>query len=309
MIYLIAAIFFGSMFSVVFRVCQNLRIDCPQVILFNYVFALIATAVPAAARILSGSAQIADYSIQGSSYAFATLQGLLFVIGFSVMDRSTWRSGIAITTVAARASLVLPVVLGWKMLSQPEPKWLPVGMLLVSVMLIVLTNDIQKHEGVKVSDKTDAERKKRAFWALTSVFLCFGISDFCIKLSQHSVELHIAPGEDISTHLDALMALIFLASGVIAFVMCLIRGSFKASPVNWKSIAGGVVLGLVNILCTGSSLRALSRMSTDLYYPLYNIGIVLVATLTGVIFFKEKIKWTQLAGFALAIAGIVLFFV
>lgn len=309
MIYLISAIIFGSLFSVVFRVCQNLRIDCPQVILFNYIFAFVATAAPAVFKIYTGDAHISDYSVHGSSYAFAALQGLLFVVGFSVMDRSTWRSGVAITTVAARASLVLPVILGWKMLSQPEPKWIPVIMILVSVLLIVFTNDIQKHEGVKVSDKSDSERKKRAFWALVSVFLCFGFSDFCVKLSQHSVETRLAPGEDITTHLDALMALIFLASSLISLLMCLIRGSFKESPVNWKSIAGGVVLGLVNILCTGSSLRALSHMSTDLYYPLYNIGIVLVATLTGVLFFKEKIKWTQLAGFALAIAAIVLFFV
>lgn len=309
MIYLISAIIFGSLFSVVFRVCQNLRIDCPQVILFNYIFAIIATAVPAIFKICTGDAQVADYSVHGSSYGFAALQGLLFVAGFSIMDRSTWRSGVAITTVAARASLVIPILLGWKILAQPEPEWLPVVLILGSVLLIVLTNDIQSHEGVKVSSKSDAQRKRRAFWALLSVFLCFGISDFGIKLSQHSVEVNLAVGENISTHLDALMVLIFTAASVFSLVMCIVRGSFKDSPVNWKSILGGIVLGLINLLCTGSSLRALSEMSTDLYYPLYNIGIVLVATLVGVLFFREKIKWTQLAGFALAIAAIVLFFV
>jgi multidrug transporter EmrE-like cation transporter len=41
---------------------------------------------------------------------------------------------------------------------------------------------------------------------------------------------------------------------------------------------------------------------------LYNIGIVILATLVGVLFFKEKLKWLQVAGLALAIAAIALAF-
>ena len=49
-------------------------------------------------------------------------------------------------------------------------------------------------------------------------------------------------------------------------------------------------------------------MSTGLYYPLYNIGIVLVAALSGILFFNERLKWAQVAGLVLAVAAIALSF-
>ena len=55
-------------------------------------------------------------------------------------------------------------------------------------------------------------------------------------------------------------------------------------------------------------LRALGVMSTGLYYPLYNIGIVLVAALAGILFFNERLKWAQVAGLVLAVAAIALSF-
>ena len=49
-------------------------------------------------------------------------------------------------------------------------------------------------------------------------------------------------------------------------------------------------------------------MSTGVFYPLYNIGIVLVATLAGLLFFGERMKWVQVAGLALAVGAIALSF-
>ena len=55
-------------------------------------------------------------------------------------------------------------------------------------------------------------------------------------------------------------------------------------------------------------LRALAAMPTGTFYPIYNIGIVLVATLAGLLFFGERLKWVQVAGLLLAIAAIGLSF-
>ena len=55
-------------------------------------------------------------------------------------------------------------------------------------------------------------------------------------------------------------------------------------------------------------LRALVVMPTGLFYPLYNIGIVLVAALAGVLFFGERLEWKQVAGLVLAVAAIAVSF-
>lgn len=308
MLLLLGAILFSSLFSIIFKLCQKWGISCPQVIFFNYVTAILISWVPVGINLLNGSSTFTDYALEGQSITFAVIQGLLFVLGFSIMDRSVWRSGVALTTVAARASLILPVLLGWMVLSQPAPKWLPVGIVIISMALILLPNENQKHIGVKMSDKTDEQRRKLAILDLACVFLCYGVSDFFLKLSQDSVERNLAAGSSSETQLNALMGFIFLSAGALSLISCIVRGNFKGRPVTIRTIAGGAVLGIGNTLCTSCCLRALERLSTDVFYPLYNIGIVILATVAGVIVFKEKIKWLQYAGIVLAIFAIFLFF-
>lgn len=308
MVFLIGAILLASFFSIIFKLCQKYGIDSSHVIIINYFTACAASMIPIGIRILSGNATPADYSLQGPSYLFAAIQGILFVTGFTIMDYSIWRSGVALTTISARASLIIPVIMGWMLLSQPAPKWVPVALIIISMALIVLTNDIQRHDGVKVSDKSDEQRRRRAIILLIAVFTCYGVSDFNMKLSQNSVQTSLAPGQDAGSHLDALMGMIFLSATIVSIVPIILKDKQKKQPFSYKSVIGGLALGLVNIFCTSCSLRALSVLSTDIYFPLYNIGIVMVATLAGVAFFKEKIKWPQYIGIALAIVAIILFF-
>ena len=68
------------------------------------------------------------------------------------------------------------------------------------------------------------------------------------------------------------------------------------------------MLGFANIGCTSCMLRALVVMPTSLFYPLYNIGIVLVAALAGILFFGERMEWKQVAGLALAVVAIAFSF-
>lgn len=321
MLYLAGAIIFGSLFSIIFKLCQNFKIDTRKVILFNYITAAIATWIPIGLRLIGGKSGVTDFSLPAASCGFALFQGFMFVLGFSIMDRSIWRSGVALTTVSARASLILPVIFGWLLLSQPAPAWLPVGIVLVALALIVLPAENESHDRALLSDKTDARRRRLTELALVVVFLCYGVSDFCLKLAQHSVEANLPEGAALDSHLDSLMGLIFLSASVFSAVICLLPGpqdrlkSIKQENVERhrlsgtvRSIVGGVALGAANLLCTSCSLRALSILPTGTYYPIYNIGIVIVATVAGVLCFKEKIKWPQVVGIVLSILAIFLFF-
>lgn len=308
MAYLAAAIIFASLFSVIFKISQNKGIDTRQVIFFNYSTAVLVSCVGMAARLFSGEAIQSDYSLHSSSCAYAVVEGILFALGFILMDRSVWRSGVALTTVSARASLILPVIFSWAFLAQSAPAWLPVGIVLVSLLLIILPAESQEHPGAKLTGKTEAQRRRRVLLVLFLVFVCLGTSDFMMKVAQQSVSTHLAENASAETHIDSLTALIFVAASLAALVYCLTSKSFKKHPVRWKSLLMGVLLGVVNLIGTSCSLRALAVLSTGLYYPIYNIGIVLVSTLVGVLLFKERIKWIQFVGMAMAVAAILLFF-
>ncbi len=307
MIYLIFAILFGSLFSVVLKICQRAQIDTQQVILFNYSSAFLLTLLPILLR-MAGPDGVPpqDFTLRPASIGACVLQGVLFLTGFSIMDRCTMRCGVALTTASARASLILPVLLSWILLAQPAPSWLAVGLILAAMTLIVLPSG--KDSSSPESAAVPQSRGKAAL-ALIAVFIAFGLSDFTLKLAQHTVE-PVSAGDSVlmNRQLDALTCVIFLMASIAGLVVCLVSGSFRKHKVGWRSLLAGLALGVINIVCTSCSLKALSVLATGTFYPLYNIGIVVVATLIGVLFFKEKLRPLQIAGLAVAVAAIALAF-
>ena len=310
MVYLIIAIVFGSLFSVMLKLCQRWQIDTQQVILYNYAFAFLITLAPILFRLAGPAAvPVQDFVLKSNSVWACVLQGILFLAGFSIMDRCTFHCGVALTTAAARASLILPVLLSWVLLAQPAPSWIAVGLILLSMALIVLPAEDEEPEDAVPAGMSAKTRRHLAELALLAVFVVFGLSDFTLKLAQHSVETVSAHDPVLEgRQMDALTCTIFLMATIVGLIVCLVTGSFRKHKVSWRSLAAGLALGVINIGCTTCALRALRVLATGTFYPLYNIGIVILATLIGVLFFKEKLKWLQVAGLVLAIVAIALAF-
>lgn len=309
MIYLIIAIVCGSLFSVLFKIYQRHGINVPQTIFFNYVTGAVVAWTSIALDIHNGGQAVSDFRLPISSLLLSALMGFLFSTGFMVMDRSTFRCGVALTTAAARASLILSVVFSWLILSQPAPPWIPVVLVLAAMLMIILPNEQQKHDWVANRSASDEIRNRKAALALFGVFLFYGISDFMLKFVQHNTTLGINYDTSlVNNRLSALTGMIFVTASLISFVTCIVRGSFRKHRIGWKAIGGGVLLGFANLSCTSCILKALDSMSTGLFYPLYNIGIVIISTVIGICFFKEKIKPVQIIGLIVAVAAIALFF-
>ena len=302
--FLVSAIVFGALFTIVFKVCQSRKIDTNQVIFFNYLTALLFIAIPAAVGLAVGDTAPSDYSLPFSSCILALAEGFLFMFSFVLMDIGVLRAGVALTTVSSKASLILPVILSWIFLSQPAPAWIPVGLVLLALALTVVPAESQKQDHV-IPDRTEGQ-KRRTIFALFAVFLCYGCSDFGLKIVQHSVQVNLDVTARTDTHLDAMTALIFLSASILSLIHCFAKSSFRKHPVKIGSIIGGLSLGIANTLCTASLLRALKVISTDILYPVYNIGVVLIATVAGIIFFRERLKPVQFIGIATAILAIIL---
>ena len=65
MIYLIIAIVFGSLFSVMLKLCHRWQIDSQQVIFFNYFFAYLITLAPLLFRMAGPAAVPVSRSAAG----------------------------------------------------------------------------------------------------------------------------------------------------------------------------------------------------------------------------------------------------
>lgn len=314
MVFLLLAILCGSLFSIVFKLGQRHGADGLQVTFFNYAVAFAFTLLPIVGRVVfDPGASAGDFVPAPSAWLLALVQGALFMTGFTIMDRSTRNSGVALTTVCARASLILPVLLSWMLLGQPAPSWLPVLLTVAAMVLIVGpmgTGNTGRsgNTGRRLAAGRPSGRGATVI-ALLGVFFVFGFSDFFLKVVQHSVERgHSADPVLMERQLSALTCIIFLMASLVGLTVCLLSGSFRKNKVTWNNVGWGALLGFANIGCTYCMLRALAVMQTGVFYPLYNIGIVLVAALAGLLFFGERLKWAQVAGLILAVAAIAFSF-
>jgi uncharacterized membrane protein len=83
----------------------------------------------------------------------------------------------------------------------------------------------------------------------------------------------------------------------------LIQGKETFQP---RSLIGAVTLGIPNFLSFYTLLLALSAYKGNgaFVYPLYNIGVILLAALMAALFFHERLTVANKVGLAIAVVAI-----
>ena len=285
MLYLIIAITFGSLFAILFKIFQRRGIDALQAIAVNYVVAFVL-------GMLGNASQ--GFSATGiCSWILPTIfVGLFMMASFVTMNMATRSHGIAIATIAARVAFIVPVLCAYLFLQGNEPRWIASALVIASLLLIFP----QQNDSGKCASRQ---------WAYPLlVFACYGITNFLLKLSQQLVAN--AGGSDAD--LSLVTGIAFLSALLFTLLYYLSTPRTQRAPLSWRNAVAGVILGCVNVGCTYFLLKSLMVIDSGIFYPIYNIAIVTIATLVGRIGFGERLKATQYAGIAVAILAIILFF-
>jgi drug/metabolite transporter (DMT)-like permease len=82
--------------------------------------------------------------------------------------------------------------------------------------------------------------------------------------------------------------------------------SGKKAKMQWKHIAAGFFLGLINFGSTYYMLKAISVFESSVVFPVTNAAVVGLSGLTGYIVFKEKLSRMNWAGIGLALLAILI---
>ena len=285
MIYLITAILFGSLFAILFKIFQRKGIDALQAIGINYV---VAFALGSLGSLTQG------FSTTGmASWILPAMGAGLFMMGsFVTMNMTTRSHGIAIATIAARVAFVVPVLCAFLFLHGDEPRWLASALVIASLLLIF-------HHRQEINTST------RNLLNPIPVFICYGMANFLLKLSQQIV----AQSGGGNAELSLVTGVAFLSALLFTVIYYMMQPRSSRQPLRWNNVVAGIVLGVVNMGCTFFLLKSLMTIDSSIFYPVYNITIVLIATLAGRFGFGERLSPLQYGGIAVAIAAIILFFV
>ncbi|WP_055446533.1 hypothetical protein [Lacinutrix mariniflava] len=283
MIYLLLSILASTLIFVIFTLFGKYKINTLQAIVFNY-FTAFTTGI------LSSTETITVNEIINEDWFYGALfLGFLFIAIFNVMALTAQRNGLSVASVASKMSVVIPIVFGLYAYNESLSIVKTVGILLA--LFAVYLTSIKAKTG-KVSFKN--------LWLPILLFFGSGTIDTTIK--------YIETTYVSDNGIPIFSATIFAIAGIIGIIIIsaeAIKGKFK---LDLKSIFGGVILGIVNYYSIYMLLKALQvdSFESSSIFTINNVAIVMLSTLIGLAFFKEKLSIKNWSGIAIAILSIVL---
>ena len=293
MIYLLASILLSVMLLLNFRLFPRYNVNTVQAISLNYIVCFLTGYVLLPAGV--------SFSIDfGQTWTWVALGiGVAFVVTFLLSGESTQRNGITATSLANNLSLVIPVCISlfvFRSGGRAFDGWNYLGLLLAVIAV-----------GLSTYKKADSNvpdgRTGGGLSALlpVAVFLMYGFTNTMINYMNVN---YIATGKS-PVVVTLTMVIGAIVAGLTLLVFRLVSGRER---FELRNLAGAVTLGVPNFLSFYTLVLALSAYKGNgaLVYPLYNIGVILVAAGVAALFFREKLLLINKVGLALAVLAIAL---
>ena len=281
MLYLILAIVFSTGVFVAMRLFEHFKLDNHQALMWNYVFAA------GTGFLICKQFETPQQLVNESWFGLSILTGFWFIFTYLLMTASTQRSGVTITSLSSKLSVVLPTLAGVILFSEKLNLVATMGIVLALVALVLVVG------GKETKDKTN-----KINWLLpVLIFFGTGTGDILMKLTEQK---NAAPDMSFMIAFIYFIAMLF---GILIIVFDLIRGKSKW---QWKSAVGGIGLGVINFFSTFCVYQAMRCFDNVVLFPIYNIGVVSLTALTGWLLFKEKLTWKNYLGLAIAIIAVIL---
>ena len=281
MAYLLLCIVSSSLLMVIFKVAGIRKLDNFKLIVINYITASIF-------GFSLGGFPAADI-IELNWLPLSVIIGILFILIFLVMARSTQLSGIAPTTIATKMSVVIPISFSIIYFSE-RLSILKIAGIILAILSVFLAT--YRKETKKISNSSCA-------WFPLLLFAGSGIIDSLVKYTQESYL-----NEDLSIVFSSSL---FLIAAISGFIISPFRKKSFKSWFKPDLIIMGITLGIVNFGSLYGIIMALDSnvFDSSIVFGINNIGIVLLSILLALALFKEKVSTLNRIGIALSLVSIV----
>lgn len=283
MIPLTLSILSSSVLLVIFKYFQRFEVKTFQAITVNYY-------VAATLGFALSPKSISPYGLLDQTWLpSAGIIGCVFIAMFYVMAISSQKVGVAISSVANKMSLVIPVIAGVVLYNESLAGLKLIGVIIAIIGVVMVT---YPKKGVAVD---------RKFLILPLIiFLGSGFLDTFFKY----VETHQIQSDEI----ELFSASLFMIAATVGTFSMVFKRFSSTETLEVKSIIGGFALGVPNYFSIHFLLMALNlpNLESTLIFPVNNTGIVLLSTLLAIVLFSEKLSKLNWAGIALAVTSILM---
>jgi len=289
MLYLLLCILSSTVVLITFKLLNRFSVNNFSAIIINYLAASVAGFFLAKGE-LSGLNQLGVLPI-----LLMVAMGILFITMFHFLGKSTQTAGVAITSVAAKMSVIIPILVS--VLIDPNDKLnairiVGIVLALVAVLLLVIPRKTEKFKPVKT-------------YLPLIIFLGIGMVDASVKVAQQYF---------VTNELNPLFnAVVFAMAGITGLLLIPFNANAAKDLQKIKTWLLGTLLGLANLGSMFFMVAALHHvgskgtpMEGSVLFGINNLGVVLAGTLVGLLLFGEQPSKTNLTGIALAVLAIVI---
>lgn len=281
MIDLILGILFFNVILIIFKLFEKYEVDNLQAIIVNYVVAAVLGITT------SGIESPFNHIVQSDWVWFALIIGFFFILVFNLLANGAQKVGIAISTVANKMSVIIPVIFAFIVFGDTVSVLKILGIALALVGVILTSTS-----GSKLGFD------KKYLWLIIIIFVGQGIADCIFNFAQ---KYYVAGDEA-----KIFIASMFSAACVTGCLMLLPRLQNGKSKLQVKNLYWGLFLGIPNFLTVYYFFQALESgfMEASQVYPILNMGVIVLSAISGWIFFKENLSLRNWLGIVVSIAAI-----
>jgi drug/metabolite transporter (DMT)-like permease len=283
LIYLLLSVLSSTLIIILFKLFEKYKANTLQAIVFNYYSAF-------GCGIFLYDSKIKISTITSSSWFYGALAlGFLFIIIFNLMALTAQRNGLSVASVAAKMSIIIPIIFGLILYDEHAGLQKIIGILLALVAVYLTA----------IKPKTQFNLRGGLVLPFL-VFIGSGIIDTAIKY----IETSYLSSKEVSIF----SATIFACSAIIGTLIIIIKLIQKTLVFNIKSLFGGLVLGIVNFGSIFFLIKALQykNLESSTLFTVNNVAIVMLSTIVGFALFKEHISKMNWLGVIFAIVSILL---
>lgn len=290
MIYLLLCILSSAAVLVTFKFAERLKVNTFSAILVNYITACLA------GFFLANGDVKPLLNLNIGTVIFMLILGAMFISVFRLIGLSTQRAGVAVTSVAAKMSVILPILFSvWIDANDSLNTIKIIGIVLALVSVLLTTYKKEK-----------LTHGSAGLYLPLIIFIGIGIIDSSVKYAQTTF---------VTNELNPIFnSAVFAIAGTIGFAILPFN---KAAANNLKHIKTwilGFVLGLVNFGSMYFMIAALNhtdaltgkQMQGSILFGINNIGVVVASVFLGLMLFKERPTRTNWAGILLSVVSIVI---
>jgi len=282
MLSIVLTIIAFNILIVIFKLFAKFNIDNLQALIVNYFIAGLC------GLYFSDIEFNLSYILNAPWFYHAAIIGVLFITTFNLYAKGTQKVGIALTTVANKLSLFIPVAIALIIYKNEQ------------VTILKLTGFLLAAVGIYLSSTKNKKLSfdKKYLWLIIIVFVGQGIADTVFNHAQQTV---------VDDNDKGLFFMCLLLIAGISGIFILVGKAIQQKPqLKLKNLIGGIALGIPNFASLIFFFNALesSGLGASQVFPVVSMGVVVLSALVGLILFKEKLSGANWLGLGFAVLSI-----